>query len=54
LSFTDGRLLKLDPASGKELGIVEVAQSLAAGPVSFENRVLLAAIDGTLLFVDSP
>jgi hypothetical protein len=39
---------------GAEASFVEIGQSLAAGPVAFAGRLVVAASDGTLLVVNLP
>jgi hypothetical protein len=52
--YRKGILERRSLADGRSLGQVDLAQSLAAGPVSFANRIVLTANDGTLLVVDQP
>lgn len=49
-----GRLCRLAWASGEELGMIDVGEPVAAGPVALGERVLLAAKGGALLVVAKP
>lgn len=53
LSTMTGQIYRLDAASGNELASVDVGEPLAAGPVAFGERLLLAGYGGTLMVVGS-
>jgi hypothetical protein len=54
IAYRKGILERRAAADGKPLATVDVEHPLAAGPVSFSQRIVLAAHDGTLLVVDQP
>lgn len=54
IAFRNGVVQKLDLATGNEIAGVDTEQSLASGPVRLQQRLVLAAHDGTLLVVDEP
>jgi outer membrane protein assembly factor BamB len=54
IAYRQGILEKRSLADGKPVSTVDVEQPLAAGPVTFMQRLLLVANDGTLLVVDQP
>jgi len=49
-----GRLLRLELASGEELGLIDVGEPVAAGPIAMGERLLLASKGGSLLLVAKP
>jgi hypothetical protein len=54
VAYRNGVVEHRSIADGKPVAAVDVEHSLAAGPVSFLQRIVLAAHDGTLLVVDQP
>jgi hypothetical protein len=53
-AYRNGMVERRALADGKHAATVDIEQPLAAGPVSFMQRLLLVAGDGTLLVVDQP
>jgi outer membrane protein assembly factor BamB len=49
-----GRLLRLALASGEELGLIDVGEPVAFGPIAMGTRQLLASKGGSLLVVAKP
>jgi outer membrane protein assembly factor BamB/TolA-binding protein len=49
-----GRVLRLALASGEELGLIDVGEPVAAGPINVGERLLLASKGGSLLVVAKP
>lgn len=54
LTTKSGQVCRLKLASGEETGAIDVGEPIAAGPVAFGRRLLLAAKGGALLVVASP
>jgi outer membrane protein assembly factor BamB len=54
IAYRNGILERRNLADGKPAGQRNVEHPLAAGPVKFLGRIVLAAGDGTLLVVDQP
>ena len=54
ISLLSGHVMRLAMEDGKTLAIEDVGQPLATGPVSLENRWLVATNDGTLLVIEPP
>jgi hypothetical protein len=54
IAYRNGVVERRAIGDGKALASVDVAHPLAAGPVRFLGRIVLAAQDGTLLVVDQP
>lgn len=54
LAFAGGTVCRIDAASGKDLGKVDVGQSLAAGPMIVGTRLFVGASDGSLLEIKQP
>ena len=54
LATVDGFLLKLDPATGVVSSAVDVGEPLAAGPVAYGERLLVAARSGAVLIITPP
>jgi hypothetical protein len=54
LAFRNGVIERRSISNGKPLGSVDVAHALTAGPVEFQQRIVVTATDGTLLVVDKP
>jgi outer membrane protein assembly factor BamB len=54
LATVDGFLLKLDPATGVVSSAVDVGEPLAAGPVTYGERLLVAARSGAVLMITPP
>jgi hypothetical protein len=54
ISTLSGQLARLSMADGRTLGVTDVGQPLAAGPVEMAKRWLVATKDGTLLLVNAP
>ena len=54
LAYRKGVLERRALADGKPLGTLNVEQPIATGPVSFLQKIVLAANDGTILVVDQP
>jgi outer membrane protein assembly factor BamB len=54
VSTRSGRLCRLAIASGEELAVLDLGEPVAAGPVAFGERLLLAAKGGSLLVVAKP
>lgn len=54
LAYRNGVLERRALADGKVIGQTNVEQALASAPVPFLQRIVVAAHDGTLLFVDQP
>ena len=54
IAYRKGIIERRNMADGKPAAQRDVEHPLAAGPVSFMRRLVLAADDGTLLVVDQP
>jgi hypothetical protein len=54
LAYRNGIVERRSAVDGKSLATVDVEHPLAAGPIRFLQRVVLAAHDGTLLVIDQP
>jgi hypothetical protein len=54
VAYRQGILERRSLADGKPVKSADVEQPLATGPVSFMQRLLVVANDGTLLVVDQP
>jgi hypothetical protein len=54
LAFAGGVVCRVDGASGKELGKLDVGQALAAGPTIIGTHLVVAAADGSLLEIKQP
>jgi outer membrane protein assembly factor BamB/TolA-binding protein len=54
ISTVSGRVCRLAIASGEELGLLDVGEPVAAGPVAIGERLLLASKGGSLLLVAKP
>ena len=54
LAAASGVVWRVDAASGKELGKVDVGRPLATGPVQLGDRLLLGGHDGSLYGVSEP
>ena len=54
VAYKKGILERRSLSDGKPLAARNVEHPLAAGPVSFLQRLVLAANDGTLLVVEQP
>ena len=54
LAFAGGVVCRIDGASGKELGKLDVGQALAAGPMIVGTRLFVGTADGSLLEIKQP
>jgi outer membrane protein assembly factor BamB/outer membrane biosynthesis protein TonB len=54
LAFAGGVVCRIDGASGKELGNLDVGQALAAGPTIVGTRLFVGTPDGSLLEIKQP
>jgi hypothetical protein len=54
IAYRKGIIERRSLADGKPLATTDLEHPLASGPVSFMQRLVLAADDGTLLVVDQP
>ena len=54
LSTLGGHVVRLALADGNTLGIAELGQPLATGPVALDKQWMVATQDGTLLVIASP
>jgi outer membrane protein assembly factor BamB len=54
VAYRTGQVQKLNLADGAVVGTVDTGQSLAAGPIRLQQRLVIAAHDGTLLVVNEP
>jgi hypothetical protein len=54
LAYRKGIIERRSLADGNPLGILNVEQPLATGPVPFLQKLVLAGNDGTILVVDQP
>jgi hypothetical protein len=54
LAFRKGIVERRALADGTPTGTLNVEHPLATGPVAFQQRLIVAAADGTLLVVDQP
>lgn len=54
LSFRKGVVERRALADGKPTGTLNLEHPLATGPVAFQQRLVVAAADGTLLVIDQP
>jgi outer membrane protein assembly factor BamB len=49
-----GTIWRVDRTTGGQKGMLDVGQPLASGPTLFDKRIVVAAADGSLLFVELP
>jgi hypothetical protein len=54
IAYRKGIIERRSLADGKPIAVKDTEQPLASGPVTFLQRLLVAANDGTLLVVDQP
>ncbi len=52
VSFLSGKLLVVDPASGKVVGDFDLRQPIAAAPIEVDQALFFSGLDGTLHQVD--
>jgi outer membrane protein assembly factor BamB len=49
-----GTIWRVDRKTGDQTGMLDVGQPLASGPTMFNKRIVVAAADGSLLFIELP
>jgi outer membrane protein assembly factor BamB len=54
LAFARGVVCRIDVATGKELGRIDVGQALASGPELVGKRLFAGTLDGSLLEIKQP
>lgn len=54
VALSDGRIVWLDAATGKETRALELGQELSLGPQKWGDAIVVGSIDGTLISVSAP